>query len=117
MDGELEVPLPWWAEGGREGGMEGGWKYAERKVVELKEELARRGAKVSGTKAELIERLESLDKLYTLTDDGFREVTILHDEEEESNLPPCFPSTYGDEFEQRLLEEQEAGVDVKNYAP
>ena len=58
MDGELEVPLPWWAEGGREGGMEGGWKYAERKVVELKEELARRGAKVSGTKAELIERLE-----------------------------------------------------------
>ena len=59
----------------------------------------------------------SLDKLYTLTDDGFREVTILHDEEEESNLPPCFPSTYGDEFEQRLLEEQEAGVDVKNYAP
>lgn len=59
----------------------------------------------------------SLDKLYTLTDDGFREVTILHDEEEDSNLPPCFPNTYGDEFEQRLLEEQEAGVDVKNYAP
>lgn len=58
MDGELEVPLPWWAEGAREGGMEGDWKYGDRKVVELKEELARRGAKVSGTKAELIERLE-----------------------------------------------------------
>ena len=59
----------------------------------------------------------SLDKMYTLTDDGFREVTILHDEEEESNLPPCFPSAYGDEYEKRLLEEQEAGADVKNYAP
>jgi hypothetical protein len=54
MDGELDVPLPWWAAPPPEGG----WGYGEMKVPELKEELARRGAKVSGTKAELIERLE-----------------------------------------------------------
>lgn len=54
MDGELEVPLPWWADRPPEGG----WKYKEMKVAELKEELARRGVQANGHKADLVEQLE-----------------------------------------------------------
>lgn len=61
--------------------------------------------------------LSSLDKIYTLSDEGFREVVIVHDPEEEENLPSCFPSAYGDDFERRLLAEQEADGEVRNYAP
>ncbi len=57
-----------------------------------------------------------LDRIYTLTDAGFREVIIVEDHEGDK-LPACFPDTYGDAFEKRLLEELEASNVPTNYAP
>lgn len=55
-----------------------------------------------------------LDKLYTLTDEGFREAIVVDDSHEA--LPGCFPETYGDEFEVSLLEVRSGVVCVRVYA-
>lgn len=47
-------------------------------------------------------RTRRLDRLYTLTDAGFREAVVVDDSKEA--LPACFPETYGDEYEVSLLE-------------
>jgi hypothetical protein len=57
-----------------------------------------------------------LDRIYTLSDEGFREVIIVEDHADEK-LPACFPDTYGDEFERRLLEELEGSNVPTNVPP
>lgn len=46
-----------------------------------------------------------LDRLYTLSDEGFRAPTVVDDSA--ATLPACFPEKYGDEFEKGL---QDNGV-------
>lgn len=47
-----------------------------------------------------------LDRLYTLSDEGFRAAVVVDDSADA--LPACFPEKYGDEFEKGL--QQDNGV-------